>query len=155
MLLQHSTSCHCILPSHASTAHIQCMLQRLQIKTKEAACYNPSSSLYISNIIMLYFILALQKSINECACSGGHHYTPLSPEPLHFHEQTPSLFPYNTSLYNAIYSSQLFQNFGVLFFWLKTPPSNTNIPCCQPFLTIFKSLLISFGYKHTLEKFPQ
>lgn len=37
----------------------------------------------------------------------------------------------------------------------KLQSANTNIPCCQPFLTIFKSLPISFSYKHTLGKSPQ
>lgn len=86
--------------------------------------------------------LTLQNAANGGSCSGGYHFTSLFPDLFHFHELTPPVFPRNTSLYNTIHTSQLFQNFVVLFLWLKALSENANIPCCQLFLIVFKSLLI-------------
>lgn len=93
-------------------------------------------------ILSYNIFLTLQNAANEGSCSGGYHYTSLFPDLFHFHELTPPVLPCNTSLYNTIQASQLFQNSVVLFLWLKALSENANIPCCQLFLIVFKSLLI-------------
>lgn len=131
MHLQHGTSRHHILPSQASTVHVQCMLPRQQEKKPKkllVIMLNPLSTFQIlpcNTLLMLY-----KKGENENSCTGGHHYTPPSPDALHFHEQTRSLSPYNTPLYNTTNTSKLFQKVGVLFLWLKTLLSaNTYVLC--------------------------
>lgn len=109
------------------------VLQKQSIKSQDLACQNPSSPLCILKVIIQHLILASQNAVNEGSCSGEYCFIPLFPlfpDLFQCHKLAPSLFPYNTSLYNAICTSQLLQTCRVSFLWLKALSANTNIPCC-------------------------